>query len=401
MARGARARLTVVLGEQRRWAEAQPLLVTGEAGAAFSALVSCAYGPDIKACGAVAVCDQAQAVALTAYAGAWCATRACIVAARRTGDTAAATELQKVLIRFPRLHKLRGGLDAGIVVVGLAAAVVIWTRRNRRRPPPLALSAPWSFGELYAALLRCLLWSLLVSLPVVGLLAIARVPVHDSVGVVLYLVGFLWIVRIVFRRWGLSWRDSLGWRAGQEVGLTLAAAVGLSRGGGMCIALGAFALRHRLPWTDLPEPVDPTSRWRLAASILGTAVLPPLLELVFRRALLTRLGRRFSPSTAIPLSTLLFTLPHGYSPVGLLTIFWSGLVFAWAFHRTSNLWPGLAAHAYGNRHRRLVEPDVSRPGAARQVDAVRAARAYVLGDGAQLGELLTEVTSGHLCRTPV
>lgn len=69
---------------------------------------------------------------------------------------------------------------------------------------------------------------------------------------------------------------------------------------------------------------------------------------MFRRALLTRLGRRFSPSAAILLSSLLFTLPHGYSPAGLLTIFWSGLVFAWAFHRTSNLWPGVAAHAYGN-----------------------------------------------------
>ena len=211
LARGARARLSVVLGEEGRWAEAQPLLVTGEAGAAFSALVNCAYGPDIKACGAVAVCDQARAVALTVYAGAWCATRACIVAARRTGDTAAATDLPKVLFRFPRLRKLRGDLDAGVVVAGLAAAVVIWTRRNGRRPPPLALPAPWSFGELYAALVRCLLWSVLVSLPVVGLLSIARVPVHDSVGVVLYLAGFLWVARIVFRRWPSFRRCSRSW----------------------------------------------------------------------------------------------------------------------------------------------------------------------------------------------
>ena len=47
-------------------------------------------------------------------------------------------------------------------------------------------------------------------------------------------------------------------------------------------------------------------------------------------------------------STIVFTLPHGYSPLGLLAIFWSGLVFAWAFQRTGNLWPAVAAHAYGN-----------------------------------------------------
>jgi membrane protease YdiL (CAAX protease family) len=352
-AHGARTRLAVVLGERERWTEAQPL--TTEAGdASFARLMTCAYGPAPKRCAPPPTCDPTMLAALTAEVGAWAATRACVVAAGRIGDAAATTRLLEAPTRSSRVGLLRVGLEGGLLLVGLIAAAMLAGRRRPPRPPPLELPAPWSLEELYAALIRCALWSLLATLAIVGILLWAlHVPVRDSVGVVLYATGLWSLARLVFRRSGLSVWDSLRWpgrgAAGREIELTLLAAIGLARGGQIAIGIAAWKLRHRLPWSDLVEPVDPLARWHLAAAVASTVLFPPLVEeLVFRRAILWRLKRSLRPATAILVSTLLFTIPHGYSPIGLLTVFWTGLVVAWAFNRTGNLWPSVAAHAACN-----------------------------------------------------
>ena len=49
--------------------------------------------------------------------------------------------------------------------------------------------------------------------------------------------------------------------------------------------------------------------------------------------------RRFQWGTAAMLSAALFALAHGYGLIGFLSVFWSGLVWAWAYERTGSLWP--------------------------------------------------------------
>jgi hypothetical protein len=93
VARGARARLAVVLGERGRWAQAQPVLVTAEDGATFSRVVRCAYGPDRQACGGAPACDEVTMTTLTNHAGAWAAASACVAAARHTGTVTTVTRL--------------------------------------------------------------------------------------------------------------------------------------------------------------------------------------------------------------------------------------------------------------------------------------------------------------------
>jgi membrane protease YdiL (CAAX protease family) len=348
--RGARARLAVVLGERGHWSDAQPLVAPGDHGTVFPRVVACAYGPDPQACERVGTCDASRAAALAAYAGTWCAARACIVAAGRGGDTAAAQRLARLPAPFPLLHSLRIGVDEALMMIGLVAAWMV-----RRRPDPASASdrdlpTPWSLGQLYAALLRCALWSLLtLTLFLVGIATFTSERGNSSAGTILYAAGLWWTARLVFRRWGLSWRDSLGWPAERAVGLTMLAAIGLQRAGQRCLGLLASAFHQHAGWGDLPALIDARAGWRLLLMLLEMVVLAPLVEeLVFRRTILARLARTRSPAFAIVTSTILFTLPHGYSPVGLVSIFWSGLVFAWAFHRTGNLWPGVVAHAYGN-----------------------------------------------------
>jgi membrane protease YdiL (CAAX protease family) len=34
--------------------------------------------------------------------------------------------------------------------------------------------------------------------------------------------------------------------------------------------------------------------------------------------------------------------------IGFLSVFWSGVLWAWVYERTGSLWPGMIAHAVNN-----------------------------------------------------
>jgi membrane protease YdiL (CAAX protease family) len=322
-------------------------------GAAFSALVTCAYGAQRRGCDATPVCDQATSAALTREAGTWSGARACVVAAGRAHDTV--TPKRLVAEQAPRLRhrRLSQRVDGAGLLVGLIAAGILIARRRRPRAERPAPPAPWPRGQLYAALVRSLLWSILLAALIAGAMGRAHhAPSGEAITLLIYLLLLLWMARLVFRRFGLSWRDSLGWpRAGaaRDVGLALLATIGLGRAGSACIALIATAAGIHVPWSDMTPPLDPTAPLRLVVSVVSTVVMPALTEeLLFRRAIFTALKRRWAPPIAAVVSAALFALPHGYSWIGLAMMLWLGLVAAWAFNRTGSLWPCIGAHAYGN-----------------------------------------------------
>jgi hypothetical protein len=280
-----------------------------------------------------------------------------IWARRHSASETHDTDTPKGLLarQAPRLRhgQLSQRVDEAGLVVGLVAAGVLIARRRRPRPEPPAPPAPWPRGQLYAALVRSLLWSILLAALIAGALAKAHHPPStEAIILLVYLLLLLWMARLVFRRFGLSWRDSLGWpRAGasRDVGLTLLATIGLGRAGNACIALIATAAGIHVPLSDMTQPLDATAPLRVALSVAGTVVMPALTEeLLFRRAIFSALKRRWAPPIAAVVSAALFALPHGYSWIGLALMFWLGLVTAWAFKRTGSLWPCVGAHAYGN-----------------------------------------------------
>jgi membrane protease YdiL (CAAX protease family) len=48
------------------------------------------------------------------------------------------------------------------------------------------------------------------------------------------------------------------------------------------------------------------------------------------------------------ISAGIFALAHGYGLIGFLSVFWSGLIWAWIYERTGSLLPGMIAHAVNN-----------------------------------------------------
>jgi membrane protease YdiL (CAAX protease family) len=84
-------------------------------------------------------------------------------------------------------------------------------------------------------------------------------------------------------------------------------------------------------------------------SLLEYVILAPLFEeLVFRGLLFAILRRKFRFFPAALISASIFGLAHGYGVVGLISVCWSGVLWAWIYEKTGSLAPGILAHAINN-----------------------------------------------------
>ena len=106
-------------------------------------------------------------------------------------------------------------------------------------------------------------------------------------------------------------------------------------------------ISHWTEWfdADLVWGTPPT----LIVSLMEYVIFAPVFEeLAFRGLLFGVFRRRFQWRTAAMLSAALFAIAHGYGLIGFLSVFWSGVIWAWAYERTGSLWPGMIAHAVNN-----------------------------------------------------
>lgn len=104
---------------------------------------------------------------------------------------------------------------------------------------------------------------------------------------------------------------------------------------------------HWTEWFDADLVWAPTPI--LSLSLLEYVVFAPVFEeIAFRGLLFGLLRRRFSLAPAAMISAGIFALAHGYGVLGFASVFWSGLVWAWAYEKTGSLVPGMVAHGINN-----------------------------------------------------
>ena len=60
------------------------------------------------------------------------------------------------------------------------------------------------------------------------------------------------------------------------------------------------------------------------------------------------LPRRLQARIQVPQGLRIFGVAHGYGWVGLLSVCWSGVLWAWIYEKTGSLLPGILAHAINN-----------------------------------------------------
>ena len=84
-------------------------------------------------------------------------------------------------------------------------------------------------------------------------------------------------------------------------------------------------------------------------SMINVIIWAPIFEEIgFRGLLYTTLRSRLTPTVAIVLSAIIFSALHLKSLHTFLSIFWSGLILAYAYERYRSLLPGMVIHSVGN-----------------------------------------------------
>jgi len=244
------------------------------------------------------------------------------------------------------------------MAVGTVVCVLLWFRRNEpssfvRLHEP-GVPPPWPGGIGAAVLLRggaigsmiTALFLLYAPPDNVSLRALA-IPVAN---VPLLLLAY----RHLFRPSGMTFNEGFGLKIGWVRAGRLVTAV---------LAVVAAGLWGEWVMDRLAEPFHLTSHWAewfdadlvwatpslTAISLAEYVVFAPLFEeLAFRGLLFAILRRKFSFLPAALISAGIFGVAHGYGLVGLLSVCWSGVLWAWIYEKTGSLLPGILAHAINN-----------------------------------------------------
>ncbi|MBM4133594.1 MAG: CPBP family intramembrane metalloprotease [Nitrospira sp.] len=160
--------------------------------------------------------------------------------------------------------------------------------------------------------------------------------------------------RHLFGPTGVGFMQGLGLRPLSEawgrLGLMLAALLAAALLGEWGLGRVAEAWDLASHWTEWFDGDLVWGSWPvLAISLLEYVLFAPLFEeLVFRGLLFATLRRKYGWRVAAAISAGIFALAHGYGILGTVSVFWSGILWAWAYEKTGSLLPGMAAHMLNN-----------------------------------------------------
>jgi membrane protease YdiL (CAAX protease family) len=329
---------------------------------ALARLVASAYLAESLDTGDAAILDDETLV--EALEPGWFRDRIAVRLAMRTGDAellARATASQAGRSR-PLLNRSHGMIVVELVL--LVAGVLVLIRLVQRgdtlaRIGAAVLPPPWRGRVGAVVLIRggALGAITLVALYYFTLTGPDRPFARVALGVATN-VAFLPVLLLARRRLlepsGVTFAEGLGLvpAAGgmRRFLFVFLAVLSLGQLGGVVIDLVGRRLGLTAHWT---EWFDRDLAWGsplvVGLTVLDTVVLTPVFEeIVFRGLVFATLRRRFGVPGAALLSAGIFAIAHGYGVLGFAAVFWSGLLWAWAYERSGSLLPSIAAHAADN-----------------------------------------------------
>jgi len=243
----------------------------------------------------------------------------------------------------------------GIGFVCLVYVALMWVKQRSVQSAERFTRriSPWTFQEGMAVLVRGGALSILL----IALLAVLPYGVNileDYGSLLLYLPTVGLAMVLLGRPTSQSFLEVLGCKDLSHR-LTssfpiIMSVITLGLMGDWLIMLGGDTFEISAHWTEwfLPQLV-----WGSQAELLKTTievvVLAPIFEeIIFRGMVYSTLRAKFGFPVSMIGSATIFALAHGYGPVAFLTVFWSGVLWAWFYERTGSVIPGMCAHAVNN-----------------------------------------------------
>ena len=304
---------------------------------------------------------ELQAQVADALPAGWFYDRLASRLATRAGDTTLPQSLEQAAVtRSSRLFAWSRWLTAfelAAMVGGAVVLMMVW-RRGRGDPHWLlygnsTLPPPWpgSFGAHVllrgGAIGAVLMLSFIFLSAEHAALRMIAVPLTN-------LPLLMLAQRHLLQPAGLTFNEGFGLkplpRRASRLWLAVPAIVAVGLFGEWIMGRIAEPLNLSSHWTEwfdadlvwAPTPI-------LSLSLLEYVVFAPVFEeIAFRGLLFGLLRRRFAMVPAAVISAGIFATAHGYGVLGFASVFWSGLVWAWAYEKTGSLVPGMIAHGINN-----------------------------------------------------
>jgi len=292
----------------------------------------------------------------------WFYSRVAIRIADRSEDTDLKAEVEEVmadrggqLVMFNRLLSL---IEGTCFILGLLSlGVLYWRWRNFQweglRVSEAVFPPPWSGTDGLIVMIRGggLASLVIIAVSIIGLgqdflQFLIPFAIHLPILYLAYL--YLW------NHHGLSVSHALGLHVipggWVPLGLLTFGLFAVGAAGGWGVSLVAELTQATFHWTDwFDQTLIQGDIQQLILPLISYTLLAPIFEeLVFRGVLFTTLRRRLGPWMSILISSAIFSLAHGYGSVGSVTIFLSGILWAWAYEKSGSVLPGMAAHALNN-----------------------------------------------------
>jgi len=218
------------------------------------------------------------------------------------------------------------------------------------------LDKPWSFYDGIAVAIRAAVYGMLIWL---GLHLLSSHFFKPSI-LTLWSTFFaslpmLWLIyRHLLKPRGLNLISAFGLSLGEvkfrDFFALTGALLALELIGLMLIGWGTWQLGLGSHWAQgIQERLVFGPTETVVFSVINIIVWTPIFEEIgFRGLLYTSFRQRLSPTLAIVISAMLFSILHLKSLNGFLSIFWSGLILAYAYEKYRSLLPGILIHSIGN-----------------------------------------------------
>jgi len=218
------------------------------------------------------------------------------------------------------------------------------------------LDKPWSFYDGMAIAIRAAVYGMLIWL---GLHLLSSHFFKPSI-LTLWSTFFaslpmLWLIyRHLLKPRGLNLISAFGLSLGEvkfrDFFALTSALLALELIGLMLIGWGTWQLGLGSHWAQgIQERLVFGPTETVIFSVINIIVWTPIFEEIgFRGLIYTSFRQRLSPTLAIVISAMLFSVLHLKSLNGFLSIFWSGLILAYAYEKYRSLLPGILIHSVGN-----------------------------------------------------